>query len=451
MTSHLGTIVTIAVAVTGFGVATPPSTPGVAARPFCSIVPPSTLAIVRVDRDTMLAVPPIGSGLLSYPDVRAGAADSVFAMPGTPMPGARVHLLRLDAATRAALAEGGIRDSQPVAYLRAAPYRSDCHTIRWTDTTAFVVRGEVGYVRASLAGRDQWIGGVPLMIVMQPWNYPYPRRRSLAYPTSSDATLTSAEAYFALDSITESMNQRAATPELRADADSARREAVLTWARANVADAELEPARSFVHRAVLDADFIRAARKPSRLRGSYRVSVTSAAQSRSFFFRTEDRPASPWTGTGTASKATVGALLASPYVGGVRLTAYAAPASAQLTTSIPDRRVNRAIVWLASADRPTAPDNDARHTLPAILELSLASAPESLWDALEAFAPPVDARYSSLLADWPRSERQPRLPLTLRLDGRGGVRVDTTLTAGGRTIRVVLERLDTISVVRPRY
>lgn len=40
-----------------------------------------------------------------------------------------------------------------------------------------------------------------------------------------------------------------------------------------------------------------------------------------------------------------------------------------------------------------------------------------------------------------RSQRQPRLPLTLQLDEHGGVHADTTLTVGGRSMRIVLERL----------
>jgi hypothetical protein len=49
----------------------------------------------------------------------------------------------------------------------------------------------------------------------------------------------------------------------------------------------------------------------------------------------------------------------------------------------------------------------------------------------------------------PRGEKQSRFPLTLPLDGRGGVRADTTLTVGGQAIRVFLERLDRLSMRQP--
>ena len=101
------------------------------------------------------------------PDVRVQRPrerrDTLLVKPATPMPAGRVRLLQLDSATRAMLAGAGIADSQPVAFIRAAPYRADCRTIRWTDTIPFVVRGEVGYVRATLAPREQWVGAVPVL------------------------------------------------------------------------------------------------------------------------------------------------------------------------------------------------------------------------------------------------------------------------------------------------
>ena len=49
----------------------------------------------------------------------------------------------------------------------------------------------------------------------------------------------------------------------------------------------------------------------------------------------------------------------------------------------------------------------------------------------------------------PRSEKQPRIPLTVRLDASGGIRGDTTRRIGARAIRVIIERVDTLSVRRP--
>jgi hypothetical protein len=48
-----------------------------------------------------------------------------------------------------------------------------------------------------------------------------------------------------------------------------------------------------------------------------------------------------------------------------------------------------------------------------------------------------------------RGEKQPEIPLTIRLDERGEVRGDTTLVVGSTTLRVSLQRIDTLSMKRP--
>ena len=161
---------------------------------LCSRLPSSTLAVVRVEQDTTLPFTPSNVQAMSASGVGSGPGDSLLATPATLMPAARVRLLQLDSTTRAILATHGITDTKPIAFIRAAPYRADCRTIRWTDSTPFVQRGEVGYVRATLASREQWIEGVPLLVVHDEWNYPYPRRRGLAFGTSPDAPLAPAEA-----------------------------------------------------------------------------------------------------------------------------------------------------------------------------------------------------------------------------------------------------------------
>jgi len=50
----------------------------------------------------------------------------------------------------------GVRASQPIAFIRAAPLRVDCKTVLWTDAAQFAARGDVGYVRATLAQRDEF-------------------------------------------------------------------------------------------------------------------------------------------------------------------------------------------------------------------------------------------------------------------------------------------------------
>jgi hypothetical protein len=410
-------------------------------------MPGSTSALVRVEQDTTLPLGTTGVEPMSLSGVRPGPYDSLLATPTTLMPGARVRLLQFDSATRSILAGHGITDVQPLAFIRAAPYRADCKTIRWTDTIPFVVRGEVGYVRATLALREQWIDGVPVLIIPDFWNYPYPRRRGLAINTSPDAVLAPAEALFGLNALLEM--PRPASAAVRVHQDSAKRTRALAWARANANAAEFEPVRTLVRRVVLAPDWEVASRIPSRLRGTYRIDMEVAGRPITWFFRTQDLPGYGWRGLDSIQ--TTAALLASPHVFGYRLVGLAAASRDSLLSAHPRGRVP--LVWLATTDRPTIPDNDARRRLAGILEFTLAAAPESLWDDLEAFVPRQSPRDSAMLARLnrpiPRSQKQPHFPLTLHLDGGGGVHADTTLTAGGRAIRVLLERVDTLSIRRP--
>ena len=107
-------------------------------------------------------------------------------------------------------------------------------------------------------------------------------------------------------------------------------------------------------------------------------------------------------------------------------------------------------VWLVAADRPTVAGNEARHVLPGQLEFRMAAAPTRLWDILDMFVPPLSRRDSLVLQRMPeiyaRENRQPRLPITIRLDRSGSVRADTILTMKGKTLRMSVVRLDTISV-----
>jgi hypothetical protein len=99
------------------------------------------------------------------------------------------------------------------------------------------------------------------------------------------------------------------------------------------------------------------------------------------------------------------------------------------------------------------PGNDTRRSLAGFLEFSLGAVPEALWAALDAFVPPMNPLDSMMMLQLnrtiPRDQRQPVLPLTFRLDGRGGVLADSTIATRGRAIRVKLERLDTVSIGRP--
>ena len=413
---------------------------------LCSLLPGSTLALIRVEQDIMLPAATTRVEPMMSSGVRSGPGDSRLATPTTPMPAARVRLIQLDSASRAILARRGVTDSQPLAFIRAAPYGADCRTVRWTDTTRFVESGDVGYVRAIIAPREQWIDGLPVLVIAEVWDYPYPRRRGLAYNAMPNEPLASAEAMFGLNSVLNVDR----TASSRAAFDSVKRSRALAWARANPVAAELEPARRLLRQAVLESDWEVVSRAPSRLRGSYRVTVDASGKRSTWFFRTYDRPGYGWRNPAAAHM--TADLLASPHVDGYRLVGYPAGSPDSLPSASPKLAV-RPLVWLTTSDRPTAPGNDARRVLPGLLEFNLSAAPESLWDDLEVFVPRTSVSDSLMRARMnytiTRGQKQPQLPLTIRLDERGGVRADTTLTVGGREIRIVLDRLDTLSIKRP--
>jgi hypothetical protein len=152
-------------------------------------MPGATLMLLRVERDTTLPISPVQARVMSYSSVPSSAADSLLAGGGTLMPAARVRLLQVDSATRQVFVGAGLTDEQPSAFIRAEPYRADCRIIRWTDSVPWVQRGDTGYARATLAPREDWIGGVPVLVIRDVWNYPYPRQRGLAYGSSSSAAL----------------------------------------------------------------------------------------------------------------------------------------------------------------------------------------------------------------------------------------------------------------------
>jgi len=410
----------------------------------CTMRPGAVMAVLRVEKDTILSFAPVGVDPMSFSGVREGPHDTLLAIPGTPMPAARVRLLQLDSTTRRILTDAGITETQPVAFIKAAPYRADCRAIRWTDTIPFAVRGEMGYVRATLAPRDRWIGDMPLLIIPDTWYYPYPRRRSLAFGSAANATLAPADAMFALETTFQpGRGGWIAT-------DSATRARVIEWVRANAAVADLEPVRRSVRQAVLDADWRAAAETPSRLRGTYRVELEAGGQRATWYFRTNDKPGYAWR---EDSLQTMAQLLAFPHVGGYRLVGHAASLADSLPVTSPRPRRMEPLVWFVTNDMPTAPGNAARSTLRGFLEFRMNAAPEPLWNDLEAFVPRRSVMDSTMLARTnliiKRDEKQPQLPITVVFDDRGGVRADTTLYANGRTLRVVLRRIDTLSVRRP--
>lgn len=409
----------------------------------CTMLPGPALMLLRVESETTLAFAGTVGEAMSSSSVPAGSWDSLLATRGTPMPAARVRLLRLDSATRATLSAAGIAADQPSGFLRAAPHRADCRTVRWRGERNWIAPGDTGYARGYLAPRESWVGGVPVFVIPHTWSYPYPRQRGLLFRVPPDDPIAPPEAVFSLDSALGLVEFR---PGHETEYDSLRRARALSWIRANLSVADLEPVLTQAREAVLAVDWKDAARLPSRLRGSYMVTMETADARHSWYFRTHDRPSYGWRGRGTRSAVE---LAESPYIPGYSLLGYPARARDQLPTTSHTRRERGPLTWFAAADRPMAPGNDARRVLDGSLEFTLSAVPESLWPTLEDYIPAPDALDSLMPTRVPRSERQPQLPLTIRLDGRGGVTADTTFVAGGRPLRVRLIRMDTVSVARP--
>ena len=415
------------------------------ARARCTLMPGTAHVLLRVEQDTTLPYAMSGTSPMSYTVAPRSPADTFRAVAGTPMPAARVRLLALDSITRARFAANGITDSQPTAFIRAAPYGADCGTLRWTDTVPFAIRGEVGYVRATVASRDQWIGNAPVFIIPDAWNYPYPRR-GRPYSVSGAVPLASAEAMFGLQSILdEPLRSTPTTPETRLASDSARTARVFAWARAHVADAEREPLRTTIRNVVLNADWQVAQRAPSRLRGTYRVELDADGARYTWYFRTQRQLAYRWQAA--ELQRSTAQLLESPHVAGYSLVGNASLSLNSMAADTNTRNGQRRLVWLYANDRPTTANNDTVRLLRGQLEFMLGAAPEPAWSALEPFAPPISALDSVMLARMgrllARRDKQPRLALTLRLDARGDIRADTTFVRDDHRLRVQLVRIDT--------
>lgn len=428
---------------------------GTAANPMersrrCTLAPGGVRALLTVERDTTLPFALSEERVLSSSMPARALADPSVATAGTPMPAARVRLLRVDSATRAMLHAAGVTDEQPHAYIRAAPYGADCRTVRWTDSLPWTQAGDTGYVVATLASRDQWIQGTPVLVIPDVWNYPYPRQTGLtAYPPSRPP-FASADAMFSFEEWMHRGRGQGPGASLPEDSVSAR---AVTWASRNIGQREREPLRSRIRESILSPDFRRASSMPSRFRGTWRVEVQSGDQTASWQFRTVDRPAYRWVDVD--SSRTVGDLIALPHVAGHRLVGYAADSAGALPLSAPRGMAIRqsGLVWLAVADRPTVPGSDTVTVVTAMLEFQRKGVPRNVWRALDAYIPPLRAADSVMMASMrivrTAGDDQPRLPLTLRVARNGDVVGDTTFERAGRRLRVRLTRVDTLAVQRP--
>lgn len=420
-------------------------------RARCTLLPGSVMAVARVEQDTML--PLVNSRLqatsFSTPPARPGAPQ--VAGPDTPMPSARVRLTRLDSATRAEFAAAGIRDREPTAYIQARPYGADCRALVWNDTVAWVRRGEIGYIVATLAPREAWINNIPVLVIPDTWNYPYPRQQGLLMRFAQQASgepLATAEALFDFTVSNPGANPDRFGPGLP---DSVSDANMLAWARAHMEQADREPIRRMLRSVILRHDMARIVKRPSRLRGSYRVTVSAADSTATWWFRTVDKPAFRWEGPD--SLRSTADFVRAPYAT-YSLVGYAADDRTSLATvgTSGTQGIPAKLVWLAATDRPGMPGNDGVRVLRAQLSFMLRSAPASIWPALEAWIPPLTALDSAMMTRTrvvvPHANRQPTIPLTLRLDDAGEWSADTLLIRNGKSLRITLTRGDTVSVPR---
>jgi len=423
------------------------TSPAMTAR-RCTLAPGGVRAVLTVLRDTSLPFAASAQRALSY-SAPAGMADSMLPTADTPMPAARVRLLRLDSATRAAFTAAGIVDPQPEAFIRAAPYRADCRTIKWTDSRPWTQTGDTGYVVATLAPRELWIGDRPVLVIPDVWSYPYPRYPGPSLYPPAQPPLASADALFSYQDWMlrgRGGNVYASLPQ-----DSSRLLSI-AWAQANMAERERDPIRSEIRQAILNGDFARARETPSRFRGTYRVELQSGDRTVAWQFRTVDRPAYRWLDVDTAR--TIAALIASPHVDGYRLVGYAADSAGAVPEMAPRTAAMRSLLmWLAVADRSTVAGSDTVRAVTGMLEFVRKVAPLEIWSALDAYVPPPDPIAGEMMARMritrTAGDDQPRLPLTLRVGPDGRASADTTLVRAGQRLRVRLRQLDTVSVRRP--
>lgn len=412
------------------------------------MAPGKTRLLLRVEQDTMVSMGGVAGEALMSSAVPRGRYDSSRISPTTPMTAARVRLLDLDLTTRATLAAAGITNATPLAYIVAAPYRADCKTIRYTDTTAWTVPGDTGYARATLASRNQWITGVPVFVIVEVWSYPFPRQRSRALFSDSRAPIASARALFDFNNTVMDNDQPFSFPIFQ---DAAQVAIAIRWARANPDDAEREPIRQLVRSGILRFDMQEIRTLPSRLRGTYRVTMQADDTTVQWEFRTVTAAAYAW-GTRDAARTTAD-IVASPYVSGTQLVGYGVDSAGALLTSMLKGSASRAVphVWLSAADHPARPVTAGTREFQADLMFTRFAAPPQIWDALDAYVDVPSAstrqaivRIAAMNRRAPRAEEQPHIPMTLRMQNDGRLRGDTTIVRNGRTLRVTLDRVDSV-------
>jgi hypothetical protein len=426
------------------------ATPGnvrVDTRLRCTLAPSKARLLFRVERDTVLASGVRRGERAPFGSVTPGYEDSLLATADTPMPAGRIRLTRMDSATRAALRNAGIRDSQPLAFIKAVPYRGDCRMIRYTDSMPWVRSGDAGFARASLQPRERWVNGVPLFLIGETWFYPYPRRRGLASGVSQTTPLASPDVMYDLFA---ALDRPYRTFDFFVEPDTADRAPAAAWARANPASAEVEPIRTMLRRILLRSSG--AGASPSRLRGTYRLTMESRGVRDTWYFRTSDRAAFAWSDIDTGR--TTADILRSPMNSGYVLLGNGARKRDALPLAPQGNFSSAPQVWLAVNDQPAQSGNEMRSVLRGQLEFRRVATSEGLWPPLDAFVAPMSAALRDYLTRTntlpTRAQEMLRFPVTLRIEANGVVRGETTYVDNGQRLRLQLQRVDTTSVTRPR-
>lgn len=439
------------------------------ARRRCELAPAESRAVVRVERDSLAHVSMAGEFAAPRGQVVA-LADFRYADSSTLLPTARVRLLRMDSAMRAALVAAQVRDSAPMAYMQARPFAGDCRLIAWPDSTPWVRVGEDGYVEGTLAPRAQWIDDRPTLLVHDALSFPYPRRylASISWPRPTvmrRGPFASIDAFFSFREMRARarvalMQWRRGKPmvEINAENGSILREHTLTWARANVADAARAPLDDAIRQEVLSTQSQRFGEHLSRVRGTYEVQFTAlhftTANSVAdtvvrWWMRTADVPLSRWIELDSARS--VADVVTHPYAAGYVLPAHTHVDRESLRVRGP-LFVPGATAWLSVGDRVTQPEGDTASVLLAQLRFRLGSVPERWWSVLQPYVPsehPVDSMMRARegrVFDW--RSAYPQVRFTLRSNGRGAWVGDTTLERNGTRLRLRVTRVDSVAVVR---
>ena len=313
-------------------------------------------------------------------------------------------------------------------------------------------RGDDGYVVATLAPRKLWIGGTPVFVVSETWQYPYPARRGMLGMTALDPVamkgpLASATAMFDFE---EQMGPgRDALGYAGADSSAGSR--AIAFARSHPDDSERLPLRDLIRQSVLRPEFARVRTLPSRFRGTWQVRLTTGDSSVTYWFRTPRQAFSSWQAADSGR--TTADIVRAPFVGGYVLLGYPALTRDSLAPANDSTRRPPGGLWFSVADRPGMPGNERQDRISMQLEFQLRTVPAWLWPVLDDYLRQRSRADSILSARVrarsviPRANQQAQFPVITMRRGVGEVySADTTFVRSQRTLRLTVTRVDTLSL-----